>query len=218
MATIIVRKPIDVTNRLAELGWSADDLLEVTSAMVRARNGCTPNHPSSAPGWFAWAEGTSRIREFGLRKGLVREDVDGIPWVVDKKRGIRFTVANTDDGTGIEGRIPQQRSRKGPSTDRAVDRNQTSIFDFLPEGPVVPLSRVRSHPGIMVSWYACTYCEGDIVRAELSYPIGMEGGLFVDFAERIFLISGDHDDDLVKRKGDDGDGGSDFEINVTRRK
>lgn len=139
MGALIVRKPIDVTNRLADLNWTLDELLEIPSAMVRARNSCTLNHPASAPGWFSWAEGVFRTREIGLAKGLVREDVDGIPWTLDKKRNVRFTVANTDDGTGIENRIPQQRSKKGPGTDRAVDGNQTSIFDYFTRKPSHPL-------------------------------------------------------------------------------
>jgi hypothetical protein len=216
VAALIVREPIGITNRLADLGWKLDDLLEVVSAMVRARNSCTENHPASAPGWMSWAEGIRRLREVGLSNGLAREDVDNIPWTVDKKRGIRFAVANTDDGTGRENRIPQNRSKKGAATDRAVVRNQSSIFDYIPEEPMVPISKVISHPGITVSWYLCVYADGDDVQAELSCPIITEAGFFADFAERIFLIGGDPKDVIVKRKDDD-DGGNEYEIIVTRK-
>lgn len=220
VTALIVKKPIEITNRLAELGWTVDELLEIVSAMVRARNSCTLNHPAGAPGWFAWAEGVFRTREIGLPKGLARDDVDGIPWTLDKKRNVRFTVSNTDDGTSMDGRIPQQRSKKGPGTDRAVDANQISIFDYLPETPAIPLSKVQTHPGITVSWYLCVYSEGDVVRAELSCPTVTDGGLFADFSERIFLIGDEPPGHLIKRKGDGDDyddGASEFEITVTRK-
>jgi hypothetical protein len=216
VAGLIVKNPIRVTNRIADLGWNLDDLLEVVSAMVGARNSCTDNHPASAPGWFAWAEGIRRMREFGLPKGLIRADTDGIPWTLDKARGIRFAVANTDDATCIENRIPQNRSKKGPGTDRAIERNQTSLFEHFPERSVIPISRVRSHPGIIVSWYLCVYCVGDVVHAELSCPVETDAGFFADFAERIFLLGGEAADGFGKRKDDDG-GDSEFEINVTRK-
>lgn len=216
LGTLLIRKPIEVVNRLAELGWTADELIEVASAMVRARHACTQNHPSSAPGWFAWAEGTNRLRELGLSKGLVRADDGGIPWTLDRTRGIRFVVVNTDDGTGVEDREPQNRSKKGPGTDRAVDNNQSSFINLLTTETVVPISRVRSHPGIIVSWYLCVYCEGDLVRAELSCPVETEAGFFADFAERIFVISDETPSDSVKRKEAD-DTVPEFDITVTRK-
>ena len=91
----VVKNPIQVTNRLAELGWAVDELLEVVSAMVGARGSCTENHPASAAGWMSWAEGIRRLREIALPKGLVRADTDGIPWTANKKRGVRFAVQNT---------------------------------------------------------------------------------------------------------------------------
>lgn len=216
MTELVVKNPIQVTNRLADLGWSMDDLLEVVSAMVRAKNGCTDNHPAGAPGWFAWAEGIRRMREFGLPRGLARADADGIPWTLDKLRGVRFAVANTDDATCVAGRTPQNRSKKGPGTDRAIESNQMSLFDHLPERSVVPITRVRSRPGIIVSWYLCVYCVGDVVHAELSCPVETEAGFFAGFAERIFLLGGEAPDPFGKRMGDD-DGGSEFEISVSRK-
>lgn len=214
VSALIVKNPIEITNRLAGLGWTADELLEVVSAMVGARRSCTENHPPSAGGWMSWSEGTRRLREIGLPKGLLRANTDGIPWTTDKGRGIRFVVANTDDGTGIDNRVPQNRSKKGAATDRAIDVNQTSIFDYIPEPPVVPLSRIVPSPGMLVSWYLCVFADGDIVRAELSCPIETENGYFADFVEQIYLLTGEALDKLVKRKDDDG---PEYEINVTRK-
>ena len=42
----------------------------------------------------------------------------------------------------------------------------------------------------VVYWYLCVYCEGDIVRAELSCPSECEAGFFKTFRERIILLGG----------------------------
>lgn len=219
MAAIYLDKPIDVGNRLEELGWTREELLEVADAMVRARRSCTDNDPSSAPGWMAWKEGTRRLREIGRSKGLQKAEFDQIPCVVDEKRKLRFSVTNTDDGTAIEDRTPQNRSKKGPGTEHAANDNQGSLFDYLdkPE-KIVPLSRAKPMPGIIVSWFLLTYCEGDEIRAELSCPISVDGGFFTDFYERIVLI-GPADDDSggVRRTAPDDDGGSEYDIPVRRK-
>ena len=69
MPAIFRTSPVEVTNRLDELGWRQDQLLEVVGAMVAARNSCTSNNPSSASGWMSWKEGMRRMREIGCPRG-----------------------------------------------------------------------------------------------------------------------------------------------------
>jgi hypothetical protein len=185
--------------------------------MVSARHSCTDNDPSSAPGWMAWKDGTRRLREIGRAKGLSKAEFDQIPCIVDEKRKLRFSVANTDDGTAIEKRIPQNRSKKGPGTERAATDNQGSLFDNLEDAlNVIPLSRSNPVPGIIVSWFVLTYCEGDEVRAELSCPTAVEGGFFSNFYERIVLIGPSDDGPSgVRRKLPDD--GPEFDIPVIRK-
>lgn len=218
MPAIFRTNPVEVTNRLDQLGWRSDQLLEVVGAMVAARNGCTENDPSSAPGWMAWKEGTRRLREIARPMGLEKDEADQIPSVIDVQRGLKFAVSNTDDGTGVESRIPQNRSKKGPATDRVIYDNQGLLFNAtdIPAN-VVPLSMARKQPGIIVSWYLCVYCEGDEVRAELSCPVVLEGGYFTNFIERIVLISGD-DDGGPKLRHDLPEDESEFDIQVTRKR
>lgn len=218
---IVVRKPIEVANRLDQLGWTVENLLEVVGAMVAARNSCTENDPSSAPGWMAWKDGSRRMREIGRSNGLVKDDAEQVPSVIDYNRGLKFSVANTDDMTGIEKpyQYPQNRSKKGPALDRAVTANFGSLFDFMDEEPskVIPLSRLKRMPGMLVSWYICTYSEGDDVRAELSCPVAVENGFFKDFHERIILIGPDGPVLPVGRKKDD-DPSEEYDIPVTKKK
>jgi hypothetical protein len=214
---IFRNNPIEVTNRLDELGWTREDLLEIAQAMVEARNSCTDNDPASAPGWMSWKAGTRRMREIGRTKGLEKADIDQIPCLLDQTRKLRFSVVNTDDGTGIEGRVPQNQSKKGAGTDRAVNDNQDLLFDAA-DVPVVPLSSIGAQPGIVVSWLLLVHSAGDVFRAEFSCPIEISGGFFADFSERNVLI-GPNDDggNAVRRNKPDWDGGSEFEIPVSRK-
>jgi hypothetical protein len=225
MPAQVWKKPVDVGNRLDKLfQLTRDQLLEVVEAMVRAKADCTPNDPPGSRGWSAYKMGTRRLREITLvERGWEKDDADQIPGVINKSLGVRIVVANTDDGTGVEedGRIPQNRSQKGAATDRVVQVNQLSFMKALDESvKVVPLKKTSEVPaGQIITWYVCTYGEGDEFRAEISCPKVIEDGYFADFYERIFLTydDGGGGGEVVRRSSDGGDG-PDFEIPVTRKK
>ena len=214
---IVLNNPVVVRNRLAELGWKNEQLIEVVESMVAARNGCTANDPPGAPGWKSWCDGTRRVREIGSLLGWERNDDDHISSIYDKKAGIKIAVSNTDEGTGLEDKMPQNRSRKGAATDRVVSGNQGVFAPILETASNV--IQLKNPPGGVIYWYLCVYCEGDDVRAELSCPLECENGFFKEFHERIILIGRDDGDGGVRLRREGPDGASDFgfEIHVTRK-
>ena len=218
MNTATHSEPGPVNNRLLELGWTKEELLEAVSASVSSRNSCTLNDPSSAPGWMAWKDGVRRIRELGIQKGLIRDDSDGVPCVWDTKRNLKFTVVNTDAGTGIAEGQPSNRTKKGAATERLVAHNEGAFRLLLADSlnGVALTASPTLHEGRPVYWYLCIFAEGDVVRAELSCPLTCSGGYFTDFLERIVLI-GDDDADLIRTQMPDEDGGADFEVEVVRK-
>jgi hypothetical protein len=227
MPTKILKRPIEVRNRLGELGLRRDKLIEVVEAMVAAKAECTDNDPPGARGWSAWRMGTRRLREELLTEpGWERDETDQISSVVNKDLGIRIAVSNTDDGTGLdeEGRFPQNRSKKGAATDRVIQMNQGSFMEILDESvreKIVTLKPTDKKSGPIITWYLCSYCEGDEYRAELSCPNGVDGGFSTGFDERIFIIdSGEGGGVRRRRVGDNGGGAgsSEFEISVKRKK
>src|SRR5262249_45057189 len=119
-------------------------------------------------------------------------------------------------------RYPQNRSQKGAATDRVVHVNQLSFIDKLDEPvKVVRLKGAPEPARRIITWYICTYCEGEDFRAEVSCPKGVDDGYFINFYERIFLTEDDDGGggEIVRRQGGgDDSGGSDFEISVTRKK
>jgi len=214
VVAIIRLNPVEVDNRLEALGWTRAEMYDVVDAMVDGRRGCTENDPSSAPGWMAWKSGTRRLREVGRARRMEKAEIEGIPYVIDLKNKVRFTVANTDDGTCIKLSKPQNYNKKGPATERSISA-QGELFEHMDEPKVAKFPQRR--PGFWVTWYLCVYCEGDEIRAELSCPVAVEGGYFKDFYERIFLVGGDGDDPMKVRRNEPDDG-SEFDIPVIRRK
>lgn len=188
MQATITETPVEVSNRLEQLGWSHAELLEIVHAMVAGRNGCTANDPVSAPGWVAWKDGTRRTRELGAMKGWRRIDIDQVPWTLDVELGRKFTVVNSNDAAGIRGRDPQNRSKKGSGTERTVFANADQLYLGFPALPTDDQDDVLADRAFgSVSWYLFVYAEGSIVRAELSCPVGISNGFFSEFSERIFL-------------------------------
>lgn len=215
------KDPVEVANRLDELLTSREMMLEVIEAVAAARAECTDNDPFGARGWRGWQMGTRRLRELHVGVGdWAKDDADQVPSIVSERAGVRIVVCNTDDGTSIETRRPQNSSKKGASTERAVDHNQMSLFDLLPDSDAsVVRFRKDDAPRIrgMLTYYLCVHAEGDERRAELSCPRSFEGGFFgEDFYERILILGGDAGPtDAVRRKSDDDDG--EFDIPVTRK-
>ena len=211
----ILAQPIEVTNRLAQLGVTREGLQAIIDRMVSARRGATANHPPGSAGWMAWSEGTCRSREIFLPLGWERNEESRISSI--HKGQIRIAVCNTDEGTGLVKSQPMNRSKKGAGTDYVVSLNQGVFADILAAASKVIQLPGAFEDGKVVYWYLCVYCEGDTVRAELSCPLKCKRGFFVSFRERIILIGESDDDGGVRKRGDSTDSGPDFEIVVTRK-
>lgn len=204
----------DVDRRLQELGLERESLLEVVRASVAACGGCTDNDPPTARGWESWRWGVRRFREVLCPKGWDKDDTGGFSTVVNHEKRIRLAIINTDDGTGLLDRIPQNRSRKGPTSEQAATINQQLLpgidWPRIVAGKSVIMTREYS------TWHLCVYIEGDRVRAELSLLNEFESGYFTDCHERIILLK-DGDWETLDF-GDNSDGFSpEFDIEVRRK-
>lgn len=223
MQTLIVAKPLDVENELEKIALSAGQVLEIVHAMAGARADATENDPPGAAGWSAWRMGIRRSREVTIHDkrfpGWERDETGQVSSVVNRKAGVRLLVSNTDDGTGIDAqdRFPQNRSKKGAATDRIVQCNQ-GVFEFMEQASnVVAFPKAADGDQEIVSWYLCVYSDGGELRAELSCPVGIEGGFFTGFSKRIIILGGDGTGiDPVKSKKPDGEV-VEFDIPVARK-
>lgn len=216
MSTEILKSPIEVADALAALGFKREHFDEVTQTMRAARNRCTENHPTGAGGYMAYSEGTCRLRDVAaLLPGWERNNDYFIASIFNRELNIKIAVCNTDDGTGIESKMPQNRNKKGSSLEQLVGDNQTVFESLMSQVNVIPISQDMSGTTF---WYLCVYSDGNIVRAELSCPNECEGGFFKSFRKRIILLGTDEDGgDGVRRRSDVPEDKPDFEIVVTRK-
>ena len=75
---------------------------------------------------------------------------------------------------------PLAISRKGAGAARAVEMGQGEFWPEMREREIGEWNAAN--------WYLFVYADGDDVRAELSYPIAIEGDQFHGFNERILLV------------------------------
>lgn len=209
--------PNDVHRRLKALGLTFEECMRVVNAMVAAFNGCTDNDPPTAAGWDAWRFGTRTFRDVKRSHGWEKDDQDNLSTIVHPDRAFRIAVVNTNEATGVREAQPKNKSAKGSGSERAVRLNREPplpIPEFLKEYEEALAAAARSDAPI---WYLCAYISNDAVRAELSFPMTVEGGYLCNWRERIILI--DQNGPVCDVRGrDDDDYGPDFDIPVRRKR
>ncbi len=216
--TKIYLSTVEASNRLHDLGLTITQIRSIAEAMAAARASSTDNDPSSAPGLFAWIRGVRRMREVLLPEGWERENTDQVPTVANYDYGVRLTVMNTDNGTGIVESSPQPCSKKGVATERAAFSNQKVFSEIMETASnTFPLVDAQDSSEI-IQWYICVYSDADVTRVEVSCPVSLTGGLFTSFEERIFvsLDNGGAEPSKIRKPGPDST--PEYDIQVTRKK
>lgn len=196
MNTILRIKPIEVSNRLHELGVTEEILRQAVEAGERARLTCTANHPRTTPGFLGWAETVKVIRDRLIPEKWTKSDDGGLPTVVHPKGTVSVAVTTGDEGTGIEGSELKSKYTKGAATAAVIEVNHTQLgFDEQLLGPRV----LKKPSGTMLTWYLVIRRLPHEIRFELSLPSGLgENGQVVDWKERILFAPITLEDDAVK--------------------
>jgi len=194
--TVLITKPIEVSNRLTALGVTEEILREAVEAGERARLTCTANHPRTTPGLLGWAESVKTLRDRLIPQGWTKREDGGLPTVVHPKGTVSLAVTTGDEGTGLEVGELKSKYTKGAATAAVVEMNFTQLgFDEGLLGPRL-LNKVSS---TMLTWYLVVRRLSHEIRFELSLPSGLgENGQVVDWKERIIFAPITLDDDAVK--------------------
>lgn len=209
MNITVLHDTAEVIDRLAQLGLTVEVLRDAVAMGEAARNACTANDPTIAPGFFAWARTTRGLRDVLAPGGWRRSRDGGLETVVDPEGKLAIAVATGDDATGRIGVAPKTKSPKGPATAAAIEQNQMSLF--ADPDPVVSLPV----PAERVTWLLLIARGIDEVRCELSLPEAIgEGGKVEEWSERIIL-------EPVRRDGEPtvtpADQEPDIVVEVSRR-
>lgn len=175
----VLQDQVEVTSRLHELGLKKAELLDVVRAAVGGRRNATPFDPLSAGGQFAWIYGTRQLRAIYVPKGWKASRTDNIESVFDPVTGIKI-IYQSAERAGDPLHDPLAISKKGAGAARGVELGQGELWPEMREPEVLEQ--------MAANWYLFVYADGDDVRAELSYPIAIEGEQFFGFNERILLV------------------------------
>lgn len=211
-APLIYVEDWEIDNRLVPFAVTRPELVEVARAVAGARADAVDNDPVTAEGQFAYIFGTRYTRAAWRKKGCLLHREEGIEAVKHPKRDWKVIYQSVDIAASL---IPSPRaiSGKGAGADRLVDTAQGSLFtpEQLAAGNASQLRPMNSG-----AWFYCVSVDGDDVRAELSLPIGVGGGNFEGFIERIFIIRDGEWPKLAVMPLPEG-GPTEFEPVVTRK-
>jgi hypothetical protein len=212
------QEQLDVAHRLSQLGLTREKLMSIVRACVAGHGGCTDNDPPNARGFESWRWGVRRAREELRPEGWEKNDAGNFSTVINRELKIRLAIMNADDGAGLPNRVPQNRSKKGPNSERVAATNEDLQFK-LPGMELWPAPGAQDDPGLeeFSTWHLCVYISGDKVRAELTLLRGFVNGFFTDFIEKIIIVGdGEWDRENVFDDPNDADD-NEYEIEVVRK-
>lgn len=200
-------------SRLAALGITKDEVIQIVQEAVAAKNNAIAIDPINTPGLLAYVYGTRALRAMLMPKGWRLDRTNNIEAVVNGDSTIKLLYQNTDSACDAS-REPRAISGKGPASSRMIAQAQGDLFPDLLEAE---LKQVPT-PAI---WFLCVSINENGVQAELSRPKAIEGGQYKGFHERIFIINKGEWNDLppLVEKGTHNDAmlEDDFEITITRK-
>lgn len=199
--TLILKDPVDVDRRLAELQLSREGLLRVRKIAIAAGADATPFHPANAEGTLSYQHGT-----FALRNEFVGDDwklyrPNGVEAIRNDKLSLSVVFTNVDVACSDQFE-PKPRSHKGSGSERVCQGN---LFPWLPSYAETP-SKGEATYYLMVA---------ENGAAELTRVV-VQDGTFVQYIERIYLSDGD-DLNLAPVTLDDGEVADDFDPQVVRK-
>lgn len=215
MSGIVRANEWDVASRLAQLDLTKSQLIEIVKACVAGHAGCTDNDPPNAKGYESWRWGVRRARELLRQEGWEKDDSGNFSTIVNHKRKIRIAIMNSDDGAGLVDRIPQNRAKKGPNSEKVATTNGQLLLIGSNDWPVPTLSEQTNFDEYS-TWHLCVHINGDVVRAELSLLNNFSCGYFTDYLEKIIVL-GSGDWDKLDFVGDSDDYGPELDIEIARK-
>lgn len=177
--TAIKIKHFEIANSLSELGLTAEILEYAIKSGEYARDSCTKNDPTCAPGFVAWSKTVRGLRDFLIPKGWEKCDDYNFPTVVSPNKMIAISVSTGNEATGNAMAEPKTKYAKGEAAKSAVKINQGVLFAEM---------RADNAAAQRVTWILLKRRTNDTVFAELSLPALMtKDGQIVKWETRIIL-------------------------------
>lgn len=203
----------DPSSALAALGLTLDQITEARGRAQHDVDECTSLDPPGARGHIRHIRTVRYLREALIPQGWTPDDSGNVGAVVSPDGSISIVVTSGDAATGQYGQRPRTKYPKGEVTWRRVRQNvQLEFFG----DPLLPLEiGDSSESAYRQTWVLLQYPAGQVVRAELSCPKGVDdAGRISEWSERIPLpdLPLDTHETWVPGSDDEGDDGFDVPV------
>jgi hypothetical protein len=177
MAVLTERDEIALA--LAEYGLKEEWIADAIRRGERWRNATTPHHPRTAPGWYAWSETTTALRDVVVHEGGEATSVESFERLVCPTKRHEIAVLGGDRFTGDPLRDPQPKYMKPRVVAQGtIARSQIEMFR----------EDIPTPPGRRVLLFLLVRRDGDNAVAELSRPGGItDSGRINVWEQRILL-------------------------------
>lgn len=199
-------------SKVQSLGLEMSWLVRAVIKSEMIRRSTSSYEPSNSPGFKAWASGFGELAELSAPRGWRKEETSGLPRIVHAKSDVGIAVVTGDEQTGRYGAAPKSKSPRGPVSKKFVNSNQM----LLPWGTpgLVRLPKV----GAQSTWWLLIHSDGQTVKAELSFPMGLSEDSKLYFWQTRILLDIPADGVYREDIGDDaGEEPLQFEVPVRRR-
>jgi hypothetical protein len=165
--------------------------------------------------------GVRRAREVLRPLGWEKNDDNNFCTIVNHGKKIRIAILNTDSGAGTIDCAPQNRSKKGPHSEKVATANQQQYNLPGADEWSIPIPDDELNIKGYGTWHLCVYIgqvnDKEVVSAELSMLSGFVNGYFTSFIEKIIILSPGEWDTVNFDGNDNDDDGQEFDISVVRK-
>jgi hypothetical protein len=122
--TIVHAEPVEVQDRLAQLGLTVEELHRILEQAHADRRDCTKLDPITLPGNVFWGRVIRYAREIYLLKGWKLARPKLVELVVNPSEEFGFTACSGDRATGRPELTPSSRYGKGTAMAERIAANQ----------------------------------------------------------------------------------------------
>ena len=184
---------------MSALGLDIDGLIDCVRYAEREKSFVTANDAVEFGSMVVYDKAGRALREKYLGNGWVKDDADNQCAIKNPRTMVRVVPCNFDEFAGNRLVRPTNKSPKGEISRKRTMCNMTAWVPHVPRAASVLDAGFQA-------WVLGIFTDGDRpTTAELSLPIAFSGHYFTDFGKRIMLLTGDDNEGIGRKLGDDPD-------------
>ena len=184
---------------MSALGLDIDGLIDCVRYAEREKSFVTANDAVGFGSMVVYDKAGRALREKYLGNGWVKDDADNQCAIKNPRTMVRVVPCNFDEFAGNRLVRPTNKSPKGEISRKRTMCNMTAWLPHVPRAASVLDAGFQA-------WVLGIFTDDDRpTTAELSLPIAFSGHYFTDFGKRIMLLTGDDNEGIGRKLGDDPD-------------